>query len=315
MTFASLRNAAQHVAKRGVISPHELAALTWLDENLTDQQRQQFTELWRAAGSPASKPPAANADWLAPTMKIIKKFEGCHLNAYLCPAGVPTIGWGSTRMGDRSVQMGDKISQTRADQLLVDDVATRYQRLLELLPMMKEWPANRVAALVSWAYNVGMVAVADSTLRKRLLAGEEPVKVISEELPRWNKANGKPLAGLTRRRAAEVAMFVGQEIQQPAKPKAQSPHLILTRTKTRDSRGLELLRLVRIKNSLPMGELLVVSGAPGRQAFRTGAASESGSLEPLPEGHWYVDDIAWAGGKDNYNASYWLEVLLPIRIY
>jgi hypothetical protein len=78
-----------------------------------------------------------------------------------------------------------------------------------------------VAALVSWAYNVGLQAVADSTLRKRLQAGEDPVKVAAEELPRWNKADGKPLAGLTRRRAAEVALFVGRELQQ-GKP-APSP--------------------------------------------------------------------------------------------
>jgi hypothetical protein len=68
--------------------------------------------------------------------------------------------------------------------------------------------------------------VADSTLRKRLLAGEDPVRVVSEELPKWDKANGKPLAGLTRRRAAEVALFVGRpavELQQPAKVTPSSP--------------------------------------------------------------------------------------------
>jgi GH24 family phage-related lysozyme (muramidase) len=219
MTNASLRTAAQHIARVGAITPHQLAALTRLEEMLSDQQRQQFTELWRAEGSPAAKVPAAAADWLAPALKIIKEFEGCHLDAYLCPTGVPTIGWGATRLNDRLVQLGDKISQARADQLLTDDVRARHQRLMELLlmerlPMAQQWPGNRVAALVSWAYNVGMQAVADSTLRRRLLAGEDPVQVVSEELPKWDKANGKPLAGLTRRRAAEVALFVGRELQQ-----------------------------------------------------------------------------------------------------
>jgi hypothetical protein len=91
------------------------------------------------------------------------------------------------------------------------------------------------------------------------------------------------------------------------------PYLLLTRTKQRDSRGLDLLRLQRFKDGVPMGELLVVSGAPGRQSFRKGAASVAGSLEPLPEGLWAVDDIAWAGGPNNYNAS-WGEGLGPASI-
>jgi GH24 family phage-related lysozyme (muramidase) len=223
MTFASLRAAAQHIARSGTITPHQLAALTRMEESLSDQQRQQFTELWRAEGSPAGPVPEMKADWLPAALRIIKEFEGCHLDAYLCPAGVPTIGWGSTRMLGREVRMGDRIHQATADALLQSDLEARYQRLLGLLPMVRQWHGNRVAALVSWAYNVGLQAVADSTLRKRLLAGEDPVQVAAEELPRWNKADGKPLAGLTRRRAAEVALFVGQELQQPAKITPASP--------------------------------------------------------------------------------------------
>jgi GH24 family phage-related lysozyme (muramidase) len=223
MTFASLRAAAQHIARSGTITPHQLAALTRLDQMLSDQQRQQFTELWRAEGSPAGPVPELKSDWLPAALRIIKEFEGCHLDAYLCPAGVPTIGWGSTRMLGRDVRIGDRIHQATADALLEADVEARYQRLVELLPMVRQWSGNRVAALVSWAYNVGLGAVDASTLRKRLLAGEDPVRVVREELPRWNKADGKPLAGLTRRRAAEVALFVGRELQQPAKVTPASP--------------------------------------------------------------------------------------------
>jgi len=222
MTTATLRAAAQHIARAGTITPHQLAALGRLDELLSDAQRQAFTELWRAEGSPAGPVLELKADWLPAALKIIKAFEGCHLAAYICPAGVPTIGWGTTA----GVKLGDTISQARADELLADDVQARYQRLVELLPMVRQWSGNRVAALVSWAYNVGNGAVADSTLRKRLLAGEDPVRVVSEELPRWDKANNKPLDGLTRRRAAEVALFVGRpavELQQPARVTPSSP--------------------------------------------------------------------------------------------
>jgi lysozyme len=61
-------------------------------------------------------------------------------------------------------------------------------------------------ALVSWGFNVGTGNVKSSTLIKRLNAGEDELKVIKEELPKWNKAGGKVLAGLTRRRKAEVAL-------------------------------------------------------------------------------------------------------------
>ena len=223
MTTASVRAAAQHIARTSTITPHQLAAFTALDQSLSDAQRQAFTEAWRADGSPAAAAPESVPSWLPAALKIIKEFEGCHLDAYLCPAGVPTIGWGATRLGDRPVQLGDRISQAWADQLLTDDVAARYQRLAELLPMVRQWQPYRVAALVSWAYNVGMRAVQDSTLRSRMLGGEPPTKVVSEELPKWDKANGKPLAGLTRRRAAEVSLFVGQELQQPAKITPASP--------------------------------------------------------------------------------------------
>lgn len=218
MTSASVRAAAEHIARAGAITPHQLAALTALDQSLTDQQRQQFTDLWRAQGSPAATPqPKPAADWLVPALLIIKEFEGCHLQAYLCPAGVPTIGWGATLINDRPVKLGDTITQARADQLLADDVAARYQRMIELLPIVRRWSGHAAAALVSWAYNVGIQAVADSTLRRRLLAGDDPVRVVSEELPRWNKAGDKVLPGLTRRRAAEVALFMGRDLQQPAK--------------------------------------------------------------------------------------------------
>jgi lysozyme len=230
MTYATFRAAAEHIARAGTITPHQLAAWEAAWRSASDAQRREFTELWRAQGSPAAPAPAADEPaWLAPALRIIKEFEGCHLEAYLCPAGVPTIGWGSTRLIERDVRMGDRISQEMADDLLRNDVERRHRELVKLLPVIAGWPGPKVAALLSWAYNVGLGAVKTSTLRLRLLAGEDPVQAVSQELPRWDKANGKPLAGLTRRRAAEVSLFVGQQLQQqiPGRITTQSPFTAL----------------------------------------------------------------------------------------
>jgi hypothetical protein len=82
------------------------------------------------------------------------------------------------------------------------------------------------------------------------------------------------------------------------------PYLKLTRTGKINSSGLEQLKLDYVKNGAVAGSLIVVSGAPGAQQFRTGARSRSGSLEPLPEGRWGIEDVAWAAGKDNYSGSW-----------
>jgi GH24 family phage-related lysozyme (muramidase) len=214
MTFATVRGAAEHLARAGTITPHQLAALGRLDERLRDHPDilQEFTDGWRAQGSPAA--PAPVAVWLAPARKIVREFEGCHLKAYLCPAGVPTIGWGSTIIAGKVVREGQSITQAQADAQLDADLRRFHDALARAIPAVAGWPPNRAAALVSWTYNVGVGAMQDSTLRKRLLAGEDPAKVAAEELPRWNKADGRELAGLTRRRAAELALFLGQQLQQ-----------------------------------------------------------------------------------------------------
>jgi lysozyme len=212
MTFATFRAAAEHVARAGTMTPHQLAAWEAAWERATTEQRQAFTEGWRAQGSPAA--PASGGTWLAPAQRIVKEFEGCHLQAYLCPAGVPTIGWGSTSINGRAVQMGQTITQAQADAQLNADLQRFYNALVQSMLAVATWPPNRVAALVSWVYNVGIGAMQDSTLRRRILAGEDPAVVVAAELPRWNKAGDKELPGLTRRRAAEVALFVGQQLQQ-----------------------------------------------------------------------------------------------------
>ena len=209
MTYATVRSAAEHIARSGKITPQQLAALSGLDEGLTAAQKQAFTELWRAEGSPAAQQP--DPIYLAPAQKIIRAFEGCRLSAYKCPAGIWTIGWGATIVNGAAVREGDTISQSLADELLRAEILRIAAQLHEIIPVSAKWSGNQQAAVLSWIYNVGLGAAKDSTLRRRINAGEGGPVVIPQELPKWDKANGRPLAGLTRRRDAEVELFVGKQ--------------------------------------------------------------------------------------------------------
>lgn len=205
--------------------PHQLAAIELLGRQIPQEllgRDQEWFGVWSQAGK-TQEPP-----WLAPATKIIKEFEGCRLVAYLCPAGVWTVGWGLTQIDGRPVRQGDTVTQTQADAMLRNEIEHVAAGVLKALQVASGWTGDRVAALTSFAFNVGLGALQESTLRARLLDREDPNTVIREELPRWNKAGGKPLDGLTRRRAAEVALFVGKsspvEIQQqPAKLSPASP--------------------------------------------------------------------------------------------
>lgn len=208
MSTIQLRDAARHFKQL----PHQLAAWDWLQEQLPAETVSHFAELYRADPLPKQTLPPA---WLAPALRIIKKWEGCRLEAYRCPAGVPTIGYGSTRLIDKPVRMSDKITQQMADELLQNEVENLFAPgVFTLLPMAKKWRAEQQAAIVSFAYNIGLGALEESTLRKRLLAGEDASKVVIEELPRWNKAGSKVLEGLVNRRKDEIALFTGNQPKQ-----------------------------------------------------------------------------------------------------
>ena len=130
--------------------------------------------------------------------ELIKAFEGCRLEAYLCPAGVPTIGVGHT---GPDVHPGLQITQAVANQLLRDDLDRFEKGITDQIDV----PLDQCEfdALVSWAFNCGLGATGDSTLRRRLNAGEDKSTVFAEELPRWTSGG---MAGLVRRRNAEVKL-------------------------------------------------------------------------------------------------------------
>jgi GH24 family phage-related lysozyme (muramidase) len=203
--------------------PHQLAAIPELEADLKAngyEVAMRRDRPWFATWSQDGK--QADAIYLAPAEKLIKAWEGCRLIAYPDPGsgGDPwTIGWGATSVNGAAVRQGDKISQALADELLRSEIHHVAAQLYKLIPVVKQYGANQQAALISWAYNCGLGAVAESTLRKRLLAGESGQVVIPQELPKWNKASGKVMEGLRRRRAAEVELFTGKPPQQQSAPR------------------------------------------------------------------------------------------------
>lgn len=138
---------------------------------------------------------------------LCRRFEGFYSAPYLCPAGVPTIGYGATHYLDgRRVKMTDPpISREAAERLLVRAIERQYlPTLLALSPGLVREPAPRVAALIDFTFNLGGGAYRASTLRRKVNAGEWGA--VPEQLMRWNKAGGRVLRGLTLRRQAEAAL-------------------------------------------------------------------------------------------------------------
>ncbi len=134
-------------------------------------------------------------------VRLVQEFEGCRLEAYRCPAGIPTIGYGAT---GPDIRMGMVWTQEQADARLVEDLARfadGVERLVEV-----DLSDNQFAAIVSFAFNVGLGALRDSTLLRKLNAGD--YLGAADQLPRWNKGGGRVLPGLTRRRAAERDLFL-----------------------------------------------------------------------------------------------------------
>ncbi|KEY87840.1 lysozyme [Pseudomonas capeferrum] len=133
-------------------------------------------------------------------LSLIKSFEGLRLQAYQDSVGVWTIGYGATR----GVKAGMKISKEQAERMLLNDVQ-RFEPEVERL-ITSPLNQNQWDALISFTYNLGGANLESSTLRRLLNAGD--YAGAAEQFPRWNKAGGKVLPGLVRRRAAERELFL-----------------------------------------------------------------------------------------------------------
>jgi len=135
-------------------------------------------------------------------LDIVKKFEGCKLKAYLCPAGKPTIGYGHTY----GVKLGRTITKAEAEILLENDYQDAVHGVEELVKV--PLTENQLGALASFVFNLGRGKLLGSTLRKKLNQGD--YKGAAEEFDKWVFAGGVKLKGLVARRAAEKELFLSE---------------------------------------------------------------------------------------------------------
>ena len=136
-------------------------------------------------------------------ISLIKKFEGCEYNAYKCAADVLTIGYGHTK----DVKEGDLVTQQEAENLLTKDLEEFEGYVLDAVEMPMS--QHQFDAMVSWTFNLGPSNLKASTMLKVLNNGA--YEDVPAQIKRWNKANGKVLEGLIRRREAEALLFEGKE--------------------------------------------------------------------------------------------------------
>jgi lysozyme len=149
--------------------------------------------------------------------EFIRRFEGFRANAYQCGAGRWTIGYGSTRLWGRAVHPDDTVTEAEAAAQFALDLGGFEADVLAAV----SWPLSQCQfdSLVSFAYNVGAGALRRSTLVKLLNEGH--LHEAADEFLRWDRAGGQRVPGLTRRRAAERALFL--EDLQPHRPVPNLP--------------------------------------------------------------------------------------------
>lgn len=139
---------------------------------------------------------------LAHAMALIKRWEGCRLVAYKCPAGIWTIGWGSTGPG---ITGGVRWTQAQADERLARDVEKFMVGVRKLL--RRPVTEAQLGAMTSLAYNIGIGAFGSSTLLRLFNAGQ--TDLAAAQFAVWRRAGGKVLQGLVNRRADERRVFEG----------------------------------------------------------------------------------------------------------
>lgn len=142
------------------------------------------------------------------TSELCKRFEGFRAKPYICPAGVPTIGYGSTYYpnGKKVTLMDPSVTEKHAAEMLMHELlATFAPGVYRACPTLCLAEPSKVAAIVDFAYNLGVGRLQASTLRRKI--NEQNWNAACDELRKWVLAGGKRLPGLVLRREAEVALI------------------------------------------------------------------------------------------------------------
>jgi len=180
-----------------------MAAWNFAWDQLDDKQKAEFLVLFRS--DPPQKPTLI---W-EPAAKLIREFEGFSEAAYVCPAGVATIGWGFTKWQNRPVQLGETISREVADGMLSDLIENKIvPALASTVPGWKTLPPNRQNALVSFAYNVGwhFCGSADFVTISRCLR-ESDYDAVPSAMMLYTNPGTSSEPGLRRRRESEGKLW------------------------------------------------------------------------------------------------------------
>ena len=184
----------------------DLSAPTLIDYYLDNFLRERFG----LPDLPKGQPPYAgwmtgknqSISWLKTSAKgvaIIKRWEGLRLNAYRCPAGVWTIGYGHTK----GVKPGDRITRRQAEKYFLEELPV-YEEAVKR-NVKAELNQNQFDALVSFVYNVGERQFKNSTLLR--LLNQSKYFEAAKQFKRWIYAGSKPLPGLIKRRREEFELF------------------------------------------------------------------------------------------------------------
>lgn len=136
---------------------------------------------------------------------LIKHYEGCELEAYLCPSGIPTIGFGNTFYSDgKPVKLGDKITKEQAD-ILLPSIVQKFALSVNNGIKTNVLP-HQFDAMVSLAYNIGIGNFTKSTLLGLVNKKASDIQIANEFL-KWNKSKGVVMNGLTNRRKSEAELY------------------------------------------------------------------------------------------------------------
>lgn len=265
--------------------PHQIAAWNWAWGQLTKEQQGEFMTMFRAAPKSAASSTNFENSWDG--VKAAATASGALYPDLVAAQWALESGWGKSTSGKNNY-FGIKGPGTLATTqevingktITIQDEFIDFRSLGECVEyLVDRWHRD-------WKEYKGT-----NNAKNR----DDAARWLVKENYATDPAYAEKLIKLMNEKTPASAHRPDPSVK---------PYLRLTRTGKTNGAGLELLKLEYLKGGQSAGSISVVSGAPGAQQFRVGSRSRSGSLEPLPEGRWGVEDTAWAAGTDNYSGNW-----------